>query len=45
MDYEDFVNCAYTSINAILILSDVIYEKINEDWEFFQNDKTNANSM
>ena len=34
MDYEDFLVELYTPLKAIKFLSDVIYDKANNDWEF-----------
>ena len=35
MDYEDFVVTIYTPIKTIELISDIIYTKCNEDWEFY----------
>ena len=40
MDYEDFVACSYTPLNAIELLSDIIYLKCNEDWNIFSDKMT-----
>lgn len=37
MDYEDFVVTIYTPIKTIELISDIIYTKCNEDWEFYNS--------
>ena len=40
MDYEDFLSEIYRPLKGIEILTDVIYDKSNNDWEFLcQNTK------
>ena len=39
MDYEDFLSELYTPLKSIDLLSQIIYEKCNNDWEFL-NEKT-----
>ena len=35
MDFEDFLSEIYTPIKTIELITDIIYTKCNEDWEFF----------
>ena len=35
MDYEDFLVEMYTPLKSIENLSDIIYYKANNDWDFF----------
>ena len=35
MDYEDYLAESYTPIKAIEVLSNIIYQKCNEDWNIF----------
>lgn len=35
MDYEDYLAESYTPMKAVEVLSDVIYEKANNDWNIF----------
>ncbi len=34
MDYEDFLVEIYTPLKSIEILSEIIYDKANNDWDF-----------
>lgn len=34
MDYEDFLTEIYAPLKSIELLSDIIYEKSNNDWDF-----------
>ena len=34
MEYEDFLSEIYSPIYSIKVLSDIIYTKINEEWNF-----------
>ena len=44
MDYEDFLVELYAPLKAIEFLSNVIYEKANNDWEFLSSN-TNRNDF
>ena len=44
MDYEDFLVEIYTPLKSIELLSSIIYEKANNDWDFLTN-KTNRNDF
>lgn len=35
MDYEDFLAEIFTPLKSIEVLTDVIYEKCNDDWRIF----------
>ena len=35
MDYEDYLAESYAPIKAIEVLSDIIYDKSNNDWNIF----------
>ena len=35
MDYESYLAEEHTPLVAIQLLSDIIYEKCNEDWDMF----------
>ena len=34
MEYEDFLTEIYTPLKSIEVLSEIIYKKFNEDWDF-----------
>ena len=34
MEFEDFLTEIYTPLKSIELLSDIIYKKFNEDWDF-----------
>lgn len=34
-DYEEYIADCYTPMKAVEVLSDVIYEKANNDWNIF----------
>ena len=38
MDYEDFLCEIYKPLKAIEVLSDIIYDKANEDWNLLSDD-------
>lgn len=40
MDYETFLIELYIPLKAIEILSSIIYEKANNDWEFLSSNTT-----
>ncbi len=40
MDYESFLSEIYTPLIAIEILSDIIYQKCNDNWNIFSNNVT-----
>lgn len=44
MDYEDYLSEIYTLIKGIWFLSEIIYEKANNDWNFLESD-TNRESF
>ena len=44
MDYKDFLVEIYTPLKSIELLSSIIYEKANNDWDFLTN-KTNRNDF
>ena len=40
MDYESFLSYIYTPLKSIELLSDTIYNKYNEEWDFIENEKS-----
>ena len=44
MDYEDYLALTYTPLKAIEALSDIIYEKCNEEWYMFSGDENRKNA-
>ena len=47
MDYEDYLSLTYTPVKAIEILSDIIYDKCNDEWDMFsgEENRQSAESM
>ena len=43
MDYEDFLTEVYIPIKSIELLSNIIYEKANNDWDFLRKDTQREN--
>lgn len=39
MDYEDFLTDLYTPLTAIRVVSGLIFEKVNNDWDFFETNR------
>lgn len=40
MDYETFLSYIYTPLKSIELLSDTIYYKYNEEWDFIENEES-----
>lgn len=40
MDYESFLSYIYTPLKSLELLSNTIYNKYNEEWEFIENEKS-----
>lgn len=38
MDYETFLSYIYTPLKSIELLSNTIYNKYNEEWDFIENE-------
>ena len=43
MDYEDFLVEMYTPLKSIEILSEIVYEKANNDWNFLSANSKREN--
>ena len=43
MDYEDFLTEVYIPIKSIELLSNIIYDKANNDWDFLGKDTQREN--
>lgn len=43
MDYEDFLVEIYTPLKSIELLSCIIYEKANNDWDFLDSNTKREN--
>ena len=43
MDYEDFLTEVYIPIKSIELLSNIIYDKANNDWDFLREDTQREN--
>ena len=43
MDYEDFLTEVYIPIKSIELLSNIIYDKANNDWDFLRKDTQREN--
>ena len=43
MDYEDFLVEIYTPLKSIEILSEIIYDKANNDWDFLSENTKREN--
>lgn len=40
MDYESFLSYIYTPLKSLELLSNTIYNKYNDEWEFIENEKS-----
>lgn len=45
MDYEDFLTEIYTPLVTIRVISEMIFEKTNEDWKFFERNREECEEM
>ena len=45
MDYEDFLTEIYTPLVTIRVISEMIFEKTNEDWKFFETNREECEEM
>lgn len=45
MDYEDFLTDLYKPLTAIRVISGVIFEKVNNDWDFFETNREQAEEL
>ena len=44
MDFEDYLALTYTPLKSIEILSNIIYDKCNDDWDFFSGETSRENA-
>jgi len=40
MDFEDFLTNIYTPLKSIELLTETVYLKYNEDWDFIANEES-----
>lgn len=45
MDYEEFLTDLYTPLMSIRVVSEIICEKINNDWDFLETNREQCEEM
>lgn len=45
MDYEDFLTDLYIPLMSIRVVSEIICEKINSEWDFFETNREQSEEM
>ena len=45
MDYESFLSYIHTPLKSIELISDIIYNKYNEEWEFIKNENSKEHAQ
>ena len=43
--YEDFLTDLYTPLTAIRVVSGLIFEKVNNDWDFFETNREQCEEL
>ncbi len=44
-DFEDYLSELYTPLSTIKLLSNLIFEKANNDWDFFEANREQCEEM
>lgn len=44
-NYEDFLTDLYTPLTAIRVVSGLIFEKVNNDWDFFETNRKQCEEL